>query len=226
LILVEHLGVARGPVDYQFPHDALVEADVDRFLAEVGVSGGQALVVLHPVARWATKLWFNDRFAALADALQAQGVRTVFSGGPQDAPVLGAIEDQMQTPCLRFDGCGGLRHLAALCRRADVMVSTDTGPMHLAAAVGTPVVALFGPTAPNRTGPYGSGHHVIQASVPCSPCFKRRCTSTVVEEFGCMKWIEVSRVLQAVQDCLKRRPASRDPSPPQVINNEGSHAPA
>ena len=72
-------------------------------------------------------------------------------------------------------------------------------------ACGTPVVALFGPTAPNRTGPYGQQHEVIQSGVQCSPCFKRRCRSQVVEEFGCMKRIEVDQVREAVTRKLSRR---------------------
>jgi len=73
------------------------------------------------------------------------------------------------------------------------MVTTDTGPMHIAAAMGTPVVALFGPTAPWRTGPFGDGHVVIRKELPCSPCFKKKCTDP-----RCMGTIEVEEVLQAV----------------------------
>jgi 3-deoxy-D-manno-octulosonic-acid transferase/heptosyltransferase-1 len=202
LILLEHLGVPRGDLDYQLPHDPQAEAEVDAFLARAKVSGTMPLVVIHPVARWRTKLWFNDRFAALADALQDRGVAVVFSGSSADAAMLDEISGFMKRPCLRFDGRAGLRHLAALCRRAQVVVSTDTGPMHVAAAVGTRVVGLFGPTAPNRTGPYGPEHHILRAGVPCSPCFKRRCESRVVEAFGCMKRIEVTQVLNTVMDCL------------------------
>jgi len=209
LILLEKIGVPRGELDYRFPHDAEAESEVEEFLTAAGLSRQAPLVVIHPMARWRTKLWYNDRFAALADALLEQGAVPVFSGGPEDVRDIDEIAGQMKAPCLRFDGRGGLRHLAALCRRAAVMVSTDTGPMHLAAAVGTPVVALFGPTAPNRTGPYGRGHEVVRTAVPCSPCFKRRCESTVVEEFGCMKRIEVAQVLGAVLNRIAARESGR-----------------
>lgn len=203
LILLEHAGVPRGPVDYQFPRDATAESEVADFLAAAGVAPDADLVVMHPIARWRTKLWKNDGFAAVADELHSQGVRVVLSGGREDAAVLDDIAARMQTPVLRFDGRGGLLHLAALCRRARAMVSTDTGPMHLAAAIGIPVIALFGPTAPNRTGPHGEQHVVIRSGVECSPCFKRHCQSTVVEEFGCMKRIEAGEVVQAVVNKLR-----------------------
>jgi 3-deoxy-D-manno-octulosonic-acid transferase/heptosyltransferase-1 len=224
LILLEGIGVPCGEIDYQFPRNLQAESETDGFLARAGISRQRPLVVIHPMARWRTKLWLNDRFAALADALQANGIDVVFSGGPGDAFTIDEIARQMKSPCRRFDGCGGLRHLAALCRRADVVVSTDTGPMHLAAAVGTPVVALFGPTAPNRTGPYGAVHTVLRHAVSCSPCFKRRCESTVVEEFGCMNGIEVSRVLDAIMTALKNGPGENLGPQQQQTMTKGADA--
>lgn len=224
LVLLENIGVPPGEVDYQFPHDPLAEHDVEGFLTEAGASRQAPLVVIHPMARWRTKLWYNDRFAILADALHEHGIVTVFSGGPADASHLDAIAAGMKTSCIRFDGRGGLRHLAALCRRAAVVVSTDTGPMHLAAAVGTPVVALFGPTAPNRTGPYGERHQVVRTPVPCSPCFKRRCETTAVEEFGCMKRIEVPQVLEAVLNRVNRKPLREGKQEATDIVSRGADA--
>jgi 3-deoxy-D-manno-octulosonic-acid transferase/heptosyltransferase-1 len=98
----------------------------------------------------------------------------------------------------RLDGRTSLTVLAALYRRAQVVVTTDSGPMHLAAAVGTPVVALFGPTAPWRTGPYGPNHIVIRADLSCSPCFKKQCLTTLYEERACMKRLTVDQVTRAV----------------------------
>jgi len=79
-----------------------------------------------------------------------------------------------------------------------VVVSTDTGPMHLAAAVGRPVVALFGPTAPWRTGPYGEGHVVLRAGVSCSPCFSKSCNTKEFEPMACMNRITAEQVVEAV----------------------------
>ena len=83
--------------------------------------------------------------------------------------------------------------------RQAVVISTDSGPMHLAAVLGTPVVALFGPTAPWRTGPYGKIHRVIRANSDCSPCFQKTC-----DKVDCMSAIEVDEVFRAVAEKLDK----------------------
>ena len=157
-------------------------------------------MAVNPVALWETKLWMEDRFAALADRLvKEQAVDVVFTGGPTDRSVIDGILTRMAMPAANLAGRTSLPVLAAIYRRAALLVTTDTGPMHLAAAVGTPVVALFGPTAPWRTGPFGEGHRVIRTAPPCSPCFKRRCDE---HRCRCMKDISVERVHDAVIDLL------------------------
>jgi 3-deoxy-D-manno-octulosonic-acid transferase/heptosyltransferase-1 len=99
-------------------------------------------------------------------------------------------------------GRTSLKELAYLFTRSNVLVTTDTGPMHIAAAMGCPVVALFGPTAPWRTGPYGKGHRVIRAEMDCSPCFKKKC-----DHMTCMKEITVEEVFEATKGIiLKNHP--------------------
>jgi ADP-heptose:LPS heptosyltransferase len=112
----------------------------------------------------------------------------------------------MTSRCRRLDGKTSLNTLAAIYRRAEVLVTTDSGPMHLAAAVGTSVVALFGPTAPWRTGPYGANHVVLRADVSCSPCFKKQCSTTVYEERACMKRLTVEDVTRAVLEKISAPP--------------------
>jgi ADP-heptose:LPS heptosyltransferase len=86
-------------------------------------------------------------------------------------------------------------------RLGELMVSNDTGPMHVAAALGKPVVALFGPTEPRRTGPYGQVEHVLQTALPCQPCFKSRCAYIKPNE--CLLSISPQKVLRAVQQRLQ-----------------------
>jgi ADP-heptose:LPS heptosyltransferase len=90
-----------------------------------------------------------------------------------------------------------LKELAYLYSRCSVLVCTDTGPMHIAAAMGCSIVALFGPTSPLRTGPYGTGHRVIRSGIDCSPCFKKECDDT-----KCMKDITVNMVADAVRSII------------------------
>lgn len=194
LMMVRALGVPVAEVAYRLLVTDADRAAVGKMFKEKGVEGNRPLVAINPVAQWPTKLWPEDRFALLADRLlERYDVSVVFTGGGGDRRVVARIIGAMRRPALDLSGRTSLKQLAALYRRARLVVSTDTGPMHLAAAVGTPVVALFGPTAAWRTGPFGSGHQIVRAPAPCAPCFKRRCDAG-----GCMNRISVERVLAAV----------------------------
>ncbi|GBC64017.1 lipopolysaccharide heptosyltransferase I [Desulfonema ishimotonii] len=197
LILLEALGIPAPDVEYNLPVRRADEMAADALLAENGMAGSRLLVAINPVAQWETKLWENRKFAALADRLIAEyGADVVFTGGPDDGPVVADILSHMQHRASGFAGRTSLKVLAALCRKARFVISTDTGPMHLAAAVETPVVALFGPTAPWRTGPFGAGNRVIRTGLPCSPCFKRQCTR---KDHMCMRGIRVRDVMAEIR---------------------------
>jgi len=153
------------------------------------------MIAINPVAQWKTKLWENAKFAELADFLVDRYAATVvFSGGPADRPIVEDIRSRMRARSLNLAGRTTLIELAALYEQAVCLVSTDTGPMHLGAAVGIPVVALFGPTAPWRTGPFGDGHRVIRAAADCAPCFKRACDTQ-----QCMQKITVDQVIDGIK---------------------------
>ncbi len=174
LDLLKPLGLAR-PARPEFglvPSPAEL-ARAAQLLAPLGGAGPLAL--LHPVAQWESKLWPLDSWVELAQALTAAGVRCAITGSQADASVTGAIMAQAGAGVLDLAGQSDLRTLAALQSLADLVVATDTGAMHLAAAMGRPTLALFGPTSPRRTGPYGQGHRVLRLGLDCQPCFKRRC---------------------------------------------------
>ena len=208
LILLEALGIPRGPVVHDFPVGPAAEQQVVQSLAEHRVGPHETLVVIHAMTRWPTKHWLPEQFAEVADALLARGCRVVLTGSATDRPGIDAIAGAMRGQAIRLDGRLDLKALAALFRRAGVVVSTDTGPMHIAAAVGAPVVALFGPTSPQRTGPYGERHIVLRAGIACSPCFSRICRSSVAEPMACMRRIGSREVIEAVSKLLdvQRRP--------------------
>ena len=168
----------------------------------VGSAGGKSetanpFVAVNPVAFWETKLWEEGKFAELCDRIRRElKVGVVLTGG--DAGPLDRIQGQMETEAVNLGGQTSLRELACLYQQAALLVTTDSGPMHLAAAMGTPVVALFGPTDPVRTGPYGAGHRVIRRELTCSPCLKKHC-----ETQHCMREITVEDVFAAVREVFE-----------------------
>lgn len=195
LILLEQVGISVDRIEYRLPVSVRDRDDIQRMLDAAGVDRRARLVAINPVAQWKTKLWDNLKFASLADLLiERYDVTVVFSGGPADRPIVDAITAAMRHTALNFTGQTSLTGLAALYERAVCLVSTDTGPMHLGAAVGIPVVALFGPTAPWRTGPFGKGHRVVRTDCSCAPCFQRRCKTA-----HCMAWITVEKVLTEIE---------------------------
>jgi len=177
---------------------ALQEAHFRRMrelLAAKRVDTTRGFVAVSPIAYWDTKLWDEAKFAAVCDRIVNElGLPVVFTGESPEGPIE-RIRALMQSPSASTAGESTLRELAALYKQAAVLLTTDSGPMHLAAAVGTPVVALFGPTSPERTGPHGEGHAVIRSGLACSPCFRKVC-----ETLECMKTLGVDEVFRAVKD--------------------------
>ncbi len=194
MMLLQAIGIPADRVEYRIPVTGMHRRQAAELLKSRGAGKRPHLVAVNPVAKWETKLWPAAAFAATADRLITdRGVDLVFTGGPEDRQAVEDILRGMKRRAVNLAGETSLLSLAALYERADIVISTDTGPMHLAAAVGTPVVALFGPTAPWRTGPYGPGHQAVRTAVACSPCFKRSCPDPV-----CMTRIAPDRVLAAV----------------------------
>ena len=198
LMMLNALGIPTPEIEYELEVSNHDRQKVDDLLRQYGLVNPKRLVVVNPVAKWESKLWSNRKFAQLADRIIAHyDAGIVFTGSFEDRPTIHQIKAGMRTPAVNLAGETTLKMLAALCAKADVVVSTDTGPMHLAVAVGTPVVALFGPTAPWRTGPYGPGNQVVTAGQACAPCFKRRCPTC-----DCMALISVDQVFDAVSKII------------------------
>ena len=187
------LGAPPGPREFPFVVPPEAEGEADRILE--GARG--PLAVLHPAARWATKAWGPEAFAAVGDALADHvGAAVAITGGAADAGMAEGVRTRMRRPALTLAGRTTLGGLAAVLRRAAVMVTVDSGPMHLAAALGTPLVALFGPTDAGRTGPYGRGpRSILREALPCAPCLRRRCG--IPDERLCMRSIDPHRVVAA-----------------------------
>jgi len=170
------LTVLGVPIDKPFdwlPPKSTVADRVSRQWPDLG----SQWVALHPGARWPTKRWPVTAYAELVGRLAAQHPhrRFVLLGGAADVPLGAAITAQNPGCCLNLIGQTSLPEMVEWIRRSAVMVTNDTGPMHVAAALGGPVVALFGPTDPNRTGPYGQIDQVIRQPPPCAPCLRAVC---------------------------------------------------
>jgi lipopolysaccharide heptosyltransferase I len=199
--LERYLDVARhlGAKDPQSQCILPIERETAKMRERIsGVrEGRKTLIVMNPVARWRTKLWREQRFAELADRLIAErGAAVIFTGSPADRVVTSRILGLMKGRAWNWAGETTLKELAALARLSDLFITTDTGPMHLAAAAGARVLALFGPTAPWRTGPYGPSHTVVRKGMACSPCFQRDCDDNV----RCMEAITVEDVMTAISN--------------------------
>ncbi|MDI6853305.1 MAG: lipopolysaccharide heptosyltransferase I [Deltaproteobacteria bacterium] len=163
----------------------------------LGEKPARPYVVLHPGARWATKLWPATSWARLAEWLAKQDLAVVLTGSLADRPLAAAVAGASQASVIDLAGRTTLSELAAVLRGAALAVTTDTGPMHLAAALGTPVAALFGPTAPWRTGPFGEGHETVRLGLDCSPCFRRHCPNP-----RCLTELPVEMVMAACEKML------------------------
>jgi len=172
---------------------------VSTLLEKNGITGGSdPFIAINPVALWPTKLWSREKFADLASMIGEElQVPVILTGSAKEKPYIDSIEAMMRAPVVNLAGQTSLRDLACLYGRAALVVTTDSGPMHIAAAMGTPVVALFGPTAPERTGPYGDGHTVMQHPLDCSPCFQKQC-----DTHRCMTLIGARDVFEAVKKKL------------------------
>ncbi len=198
LFLLDHIGIPHQSVEYDFPIKKDNEAEAEDLLRERGVTDRDCLIAIHPMTRWPTKLWENARFGQVADRLIGVGVRVLFTGSMEDRGAIDEICRHMTHQPIRLDGETSLKTLAAIYKRVNTLLTTDNGAMHIAAAIGTPVVALFGPTAPWRTGPYGTQHTVLRSDVSCSPCFKKRCLTQDYEERACLGRISVEEVVNSV----------------------------
>jgi len=190
-----------GPPEFVIPEDDHNRHRVNALLAMNHLDREAPFVAINPVALWPTKLWREDLFAALAERIvQELGLTVVITGSRDEQPYVAAIFRNLKTGrIIDLTGQTSLRDLACLYRQAALVVTTDSGPMHIAAAVGTPVVALFGPTDPRRTGPYGSQHTVIRKELTCSPCFRKTCPTR-----ECMEGITVEEVWGGVKEKLRR----------------------
>lgn len=177
------------------------EVAAEDALDQLEIAPGERFVAVHPGARWWFKGWPAERFAGLIDYIQGKlGVKAVLLGGEHDRGIAKTILGQVGTGGRSLVGRLGLLELAALVRRATLYVGNDSGPMHIAAAMGTRVVGLFGPSDPRVYAPAGQGHVTISKRVDCRPCFPGGCWRG---EENCMRLITLDEVIPVVERMLE-----------------------
>ncbi len=200
--LIEPLGRTE---DLFSPRIFLRDEDQDwaaQWLRERGMPDGRILIGMNPGATYGlAKCWLPSRFGELGKRLSKEWKATfLLFGKEEERPVAEEILQTLGGSGMNLAGQTDLLQLAALLERCRLLVINDTGTMHVAAAVGTPVVALFGSTDPVTTGPWGEGHVVVKKDVPCSPCLKRVCPV----DHRCMERISVEEVEAAVAGQLQK----------------------
>jgi 3-deoxy-D-manno-octulosonic-acid transferase/heptosyltransferase-1 len=207
LKVAAYLGCDTGRFSGKIPVSGEDKKKAEKIISYAG--GDKKIIAINPMAKWPTKLWEADKFSELALRLEKElDCRVIFTGSGQDGPVIDEMIKMMKQPDnetgpVNLAGRTSLKELAYLYSRCSLLVCTDTGPMHIAAAMGCRVVALFGPTSPLRTGPYGTGHKVIRSGSDCSPCFKKECGNV-----KCMKDITVDMAFDTVSKILLEKISS------------------
>jgi lipopolysaccharide heptosyltransferase I len=190
--LVRGLGVETNGMRFDL---AVSEEDDTYVSSQLDSQEVREFVILNPGGGWVTKQWDPSNYAALHIRLrQETGLQTILTWGPREEHLIEQIfEACKEDPPVTFPTT--IPQFIALVRRARLFVGGDTGPMHLAAACGTPVVGIFGPTSPVRNGPFGSNDIVVSHQVPCGPCYKRTCE---IYANQCMRLVTVDEVHKAV----------------------------
>jgi heptosyltransferase-3 len=180
---------------------AEAEARVDGLLAAAGIARG-GFVHVHPTSRWLFKTWTEEQTAELLRRLARDGHRIVVTAAPdaREKAIVARTLAAAEVPVTDLSGALTLRELGALAARARVFFGVDSAPMHIAAAMGTPVVAIFGPSGEKEWGPWRVKHRIVTSAHPCRPCGNDGCGGGKVSE--CLTQLPVDRVHSAINELL------------------------
>ncbi|MDD5439369.1 MAG: lipopolysaccharide heptosyltransferase II [Candidatus Omnitrophica bacterium] len=200
LTLARAIGAGDGTPELEFYYKPEDENYIRRFLKEHKISSDDVVIVINPGGNWEPKRWHIQRYIELCrELLKKPRVKLVVSGARQDVGLYLQIQEALSVPIFSLAGRISLRQLGALLKRADLMISGDSGPLHVALALKRKAIALFGPTSPSLTGPLGAPDcRIIAKDVGCAiPCYRVSC-----RDRRCMNAIEVHEVVRAVEEML------------------------
>ena len=199
LLFANNLGISPDQEDFQIYCNQCDRNRVGAFLQNEGIDSHQQIIYANPAARWQTKFWPREHWAKLADLLQQEKKVLVFGGSDQDSAFIRSITALMKTTPVVAAGQLSLPQSVALLKMSNLYIGLDSGPMHMAAMAAVPVVALFGPTHPDRVGPYNVDHRIVRAEgLDCLECRQRSC-----DHLSCMKGISVEMVYESALSLLK-----------------------
>jgi len=202
--IARYLGSREVPVRPELFTTAEDESIAQQALTAAGVTPGRPLVVINPGASFGpAKCWLPERFAEVADRLgEAHDAAVFIACGPKEIACAREVARHLRRPATVLDNpVMKLGPLKALIKRANLLVTNDTGPRHFANAFGTPVVTIFGPTDPKWTETDTPRERSLMVKVHCGPCMKRRCPL----DHRCMKWISTEMVLASAGELLAER---------------------
>jgi lipopolysaccharide heptosyltransferase I len=173
--VTELLGCAEAPIDLSLPVRPEARDSLQSKLAELGLPAGTDFAAVAPGARWETKLWRPESFAAVIDILHDRlGARSVLLGSPQEIELCHRVASSCRSRPITLVGRTSLPELVAAVGAARVILCNDSGTKDVAVALGKPLVTVYGPTNPRRTSPYGRNHDLFRADIPCSPCYLKK----------------------------------------------------
>jgi len=202
-VVSRKLQVASAPLE--FHPSAEDGAFAEEFLAEHGIGEGDLLVCIHPGAGAPVKLWREEAWAQVGDALTRRyGAKIILTGSAGERPLCRAIARRMAAEPIVAAGETTLGGLAALMARSRLVLGVDSGPLHLAVAVGAPTVHLYGPVDSRTFGPWGdpARHAVVTSDMDCIPCNRLDYAPEELDEHPCVRNIPAERVLEAAEGLL------------------------
>jgi lipopolysaccharide heptosyltransferase II len=201
LKIAETFGCMPSRKKYDFFVSKRDRENILRKLEESGIEKDDILIVLNPGGNWLPKQWAEEGFAEVGDILSEKyKAKIIISGSGKDMDKAKRIKSIMKHNAIIFSGKTSLGELGALMERANFVISGDSGPMHIAVALGSNVIAIFGPTSPELTGPYGEGNYsIVQKESDCEiPCYDLTCNN-----YKCMKDIRPSDVIQVFDEMYR-----------------------
>lgn len=185
-------------VEASLPHLEIkdtIRDQINKKLINWGISSKDKLIALNTGGTWPTKRWTTKGFAHLGDILNRNYGKVILVGSSGDLPLVEEIVKLMETKPLIATGKTSLNELAALLARCNLVISNDSGPVHVAAAVGTPTITIFGPSDDVKYHPLGAQHKIIKTTIDCRPCGKHQCP---LKHHRCMTEIGVDKIINEI----------------------------